>query len=153
MASPQSLIPTNFYDQPRRRRFYWLTPVIVLILYLCVIGVFIWLQHLQHDSVMFVTLEQEMRQQRLLMVVVALSCVIVVSLLFLWRYARIRSRAEAALMAETRFRRAMEKGRTRRVPEWHGAGKICSLRHEDRTRLKPVPSPFSCRHVTIFVRL
>jgi len=108
MASPPSLIPTNFYDQPKRRRFYWLTPVIVLILYLCVIGVFIWLQHLQHDSVMFVSLEQEMRQQRLLMVVVALSCVIVVSLLFLWRYVRIRSRAETALMAETRFRRAME---------------------------------------------
>jgi len=108
MASPQSLIPTNFYDQPKRRRVYWLTPVIVLILYLCVMGAFLGLQHLQHDSVMFVTLEQEMRQQRLLMVVVALSCVIVVSLLFLWRYARIRSRAEAALMAETRFRRAME---------------------------------------------
>jgi len=108
MASPQSLIPTNFYDQPKRRRVYWLTPVIVLILYLCVMGAFLGLQHLQHDSVMFVTLDQEMRQQRLLMVVAALSCVIVVSLLFLWRYARIRSRAEAALMAETRFRRAME---------------------------------------------
>jgi len=108
MASSQSLIPPNFYDQPKRRRFYWITPVIVLILYLCVMGVFIWLQRLQHDSVMFVSLDQEARQQRLLMVVVALSCVIVVSLLFLWRYARIRSRAEAALMAETRFRRAME---------------------------------------------
>jgi len=108
MASPQSLIPTNFYDQPKRRRFYWLTPVIVLILYLCVMGAFVGLQHLQHDSVMFVTLDQEIRQQRLLMVVAALSCVIVVSLLFLWRYARIRSRAEAALMAEARFRRAME---------------------------------------------
>jgi len=108
MASPQSLIPTNFYDQPKRRRFYWLTPVFVLILYLCVMGVFIGLQRLQHDSVMFVTLDQEVRQQRLLMLVAALSCVIVVSLLFLWRYARIRSRAEAALMAETRFRRAME---------------------------------------------
>jgi len=108
MASSQSLIPTDFYDQPKRRRFYWLTPVIVLILYLCVMGVFIWLQRLQHDSVMFVSLDQEARQQRLLMVVVALSCVIVVSLLFLWHYARIRSRAEAALIAETRFRRAME---------------------------------------------
>jgi len=108
MASPQSLIPTNFYDQPKRRRVYWLTPVIVLILYLCVMGAFIGLQHLQNDSVMFVTLDQEMRQQRLLMVVAALSCVIVVSLLFLWRYVRIRARAESALMAETRFRRAME---------------------------------------------
>lgn len=112
MASPQkkSLIPTSFYDQAQsgRRRFYWLTPVIVLILYVCVMGVFIWLQRLHSDSVMFVTIDQEARQQRLLMVVAALSCVIVVALLFLWRHARIRSRAEAALIAETSFRRAME---------------------------------------------
>jgi len=105
---PQSLIPTNFYEQPKRRGFYWLTPVVVLVLYLCVMGAFVWLQRLQHDSVMGGTVDQEVRQQRLMMVVAALSCVIVVSLLFLWRYARIRSRAEAALMAETRFRRAME---------------------------------------------
>ena len=108
--SKKSLIPTTFYDQARhnRRGFYWLTPVIVLVLYLCVMGAFIWLQRLQSDSVMFVTIDQETRQQRLMMVVVALSCVIVVSLLALWRYTRFRTRAEAALIAETGFRRAME---------------------------------------------
>ena len=112
MASPsrKSLIPTTFYDQAKgtRRGLYWLTPVLVLVLYLCVMGVFIWLQRLQSDSVMFVTIDQETRQQRLIMVVVALSCLIILSLLALWRYTRFRSRAEAALIAETGFRRAME---------------------------------------------
>ncbi|HWK62624.1 MAG TPA: PAS domain S-box protein [Eoetvoesiella sp.] len=112
MASPakKSLIPTTFYDQARnnRRGLYWLTPVVVLVLYLCVMGVFIWLQRLHNDSVMFVSIDQEARQQRLMMVVVALSLVIVVSLLALWRYTRFRTRAESALIAETGFRRAME---------------------------------------------
>ncbi|MCI2807531.1 PAS domain-containing sensor histidine kinase [Eoetvoesiella caeni] len=112
MASPakKSLIPTTFYDQARRSRrgVYWLTPVVVLVLYLCVMGAFIWLQQLHNDSVMFVTIDQEARQQRLMMVVVALSCVIILSLLALWRYTRFRTRAEAALIAETGFRRAME---------------------------------------------
>ncbi|MBV6303625.1 PAS domain S-box protein [Candidimonas humi] len=112
MASPskKTLIPTTFYDQAKgnRRGFYWLTPVIVLVLYLCVMGAFIWLQRLHNDSVMFVTIDQETRQQRLIMVVIALSCVIVLSLLALWRYTRYRTRAEAALIAETGFRRAME---------------------------------------------
>ena len=112
MASPskKSLIPTTFYDQANRARrgLYWLTPVLVLVLYLCVMGVFIWLQRLQNDSVMFVTIDQEVRQQRLIMLVVALSCLIVLCLLALWRYTRFRTRAEAALIAETGFRRAME---------------------------------------------
>ncbi|HEU0230585.1 MAG TPA: PAS domain S-box protein [Burkholderiaceae bacterium] len=126
MASPskKSLIPTTFYDQANnsRRGFYWLTPVIVLVLYLCVMGVFIWLQRLHNDSVMFVTIDQETRQQRLLLVVVALSCVIVLSLLALWRYTRFRSRAESALIAETGFRRAMENSMSTgmRVFDMHG---------------------------------
>ena len=112
MANPtkKSLIPNTFYDQAQqnRRGLYWLTPVIVLFLYLCVMGVFIWLQRLRSDSVMFVTIDQEIRQQQLTMVIVALSFVIVLSLLALWRYTRFRTRAEAALIAETGFRRAME---------------------------------------------
>lgn len=108
--SKKTLIPTTFYDQANhpRRGFYWLTPVIVLILYLCVMGAFIWLQRLHNDSVMFVTIDQETRQQRLMMIIVALSFVIVLSLLALWRYTRFRTKAEAALIAETGFRRAME---------------------------------------------
>ncbi|TEA77657.1 PAS domain-containing sensor histidine kinase [Allopusillimonas ginsengisoli] len=122
--SRKSLIPTTFYDQAHntRRGFYWLTPVLVLVLYLCVMGVFIWLQQLHQDSVMFVTIDQETRQQRLIMVVVALSCLIVLSLLALWRYTRFRTRAEAALIAETGFRRAMENSMSTgmRVFDMHG---------------------------------
>ncbi|CAM5791156.1 PAS domain-containing sensor histidine kinase [Castellaniella caeni] len=111
MAYPnrKSLIPTTFYEHARHsRRLYWLTPAVVLVLYLCVMGAFVWLQRLQSDSVMFVTIDQETRQQRLMMVVFALSLVIVFSLLALWRYTRFRTQAEAALIAETGFRRAME---------------------------------------------
>ncbi|NYT60927.1 PAS domain S-box protein [Alcaligenaceae bacterium] len=122
--SKKSLIPTTFYDQANhtRRGFYWLTPVVVLVLYLCVMGAFIWLQRLHNDSVMFVTIDQETRQQRLLMVVVALSFVIVLSLLALWRYTRYRTTAEAALIAETGFRRAMENSMSTgmRVFDMHG---------------------------------
>ncbi|MEO6986431.1 MAG: PAS domain S-box protein [Paralcaligenes sp.] len=122
--SKKSLIPTTFYEQAKasRRGFYWLTPVIVLVLYLCVMGAFIWLQRLHNDSVMFVTIDQETRQQRLIMVVIALSCVIVLSLLALWRYTRFRTRAEAALIAETGFRRAMENSMSTgmRVFDLHG---------------------------------
>ena len=111
MASPpKSYITTQFHDHARMRRrgWYWLTPMVVLVLYLCVMGAFFWLQRLHDDSVMFVTVDQELRQQRLTWVVLALSCVIVISLLALWRYTRYRSDAEAALIAETSFRRAME---------------------------------------------
>ncbi len=109
-SAPKSNIPTPFHDHARTRRrgVYWVTPAMVLILYICVMGVFFWLQRIHDDSVMFVTIDQEMRQQRLLWVVLALSCVIVISLLMLWRYTRFRSAAEAALIAETGFRRAME---------------------------------------------
>ena len=111
MAAPtkKSLIPTTFYEHAQKRRgLYWLTPFVVVILYLCVMGVFFWMQRIQNDSVMFVTIDQEIRQQRLMMLVVALSLVIVVSLLALWRYTRFRTKAEEALIAETGFRRAME---------------------------------------------
>ena len=109
-SAPKSNIPTPFHDHARTRRrgVYWVTPAMVLILYICVMGVFFWLQRIHDDSVMFVTIDQEMRQQRLIWVVLALSCVIVISLLMLWRYTRFRSAAEAALIAETGFRRAME---------------------------------------------
>lgn len=111
MSHPhKSVIATTFHDHARlrRRRWYWLTPVLVLVLYGCVMGVFFWLQRLHEGSVMFVTIDQETRQHRLIGVVIALSIVIVIALLMLWRYTRYRSEAEAALIAETGFRRAME---------------------------------------------
>ena len=82
--------------------------MMVLALYALVMGAFFWLQQIQVDSVMFISIDQEMRQQRLIWVVIGLSVVIVVALLALWRYTRHRTETEAALMAETEFRRAME---------------------------------------------
>lgn len=109
-SPPKSIIATPFHDHARlkRRRWYWLTPVLVLVLYACVMGAFFWWQRIHDDSVMFVTIDQEMRQQRLTALISALSIVIVIALLALWRYTRYRSDAEAALIAETGFRRAME---------------------------------------------
>lgn len=106
----KSVISTTFQDHARlrRRRWYWIAPMIVLVLYALVMGAFFWLQQIRDDSVMFVTIDQEMRQQRLMWVVIGLSIVIVIALLSLWRYSRSRGYAEAALIAETAFRRAME---------------------------------------------
>ena len=82
--------------------------MLVLALYALVMGAFFWLQQIRVDSIMFISIDQEMRQQRLIWVVIGLSVVIVVALLALWRYTRHRTETEAALMAETEFRRAME---------------------------------------------
>jgi PAS domain S-box-containing protein len=111
MRPPQkSVISTPFQELAhfRRRRWYWLAPVMVLALYSLVMGAFFWLQQIREDSVMFVTIDQELRQQQLLWVVIALSVVIVIALLALWRYTKHRTQTEAALVAETAFRRAME---------------------------------------------
>ena len=85
--SSKSVLASPFVDQARlrRRRWYWLTPMLVLVLYACVMGVFFWLQRIHDGSVMFVTIDQELRQNRLIWVVVALSIVIVIALLMLWR--------------------------------------------------------------------
>ena len=82
--------------------------MLVLGLYALVMGAFFWLQQIREDSVMFISIDQEMRQQRLIWVVIGLSVVIVIALLALWRYTRRRTETEAALMAEAEFRRAME---------------------------------------------
>ncbi|UOD51450.1 PAS domain-containing sensor histidine kinase [Orrella daihaiensis] len=107
---PKSVISTPFHEHAhlKRRRWYWLAPMLVLALYTLVMGAFFWLQQIREDSIMFITIDQEMRQQRLTWVVIGLSVVIVVALLALWRYTRHRTETEAALMAETEFRRAME---------------------------------------------
>ena len=111
MRQPQkSVISTPFHEHAhlKRRRWYWLAPMLVLALYALVMGAFFWLQQIRVDSIMFISIDQEMRQQRLIWVVIGLSVVIVVALLALWRYTRHRTETEAALMAETAFRRAME---------------------------------------------
>ncbi len=106
----KSLLASSFYDNAKitKKGLYWITPVFVLVLYLLVMTGFFWLQQIHKESVMFVTVDEETKQQRLLFFVMALSLIIIISLLALWRYTRFRSNAEAALMAETSFRRAME---------------------------------------------
>src|SRR5690625_7645110 len=73
---------------------------------------------------MFITIDQETRQQRLFWVVVALSFLIVLSLLALWNYTRFRTRAEAALIAETSFRRAMENSMSTGTRDFDMDGRI-----------------------------
>ncbi|NLY64656.1 MAG: PAS domain S-box protein [Alcaligenaceae bacterium] len=106
----KSLLASSFYDNAKikRKGLYWITPVFVLILYLLVMAGFFWLQQIHKESIMFVTVDEETKQERLLFFVMALSFIIIISLLALWRYTRFRSNAEAALLAETSFRRAME---------------------------------------------
>jgi len=106
-----------------RRSGYWVTPVLVLVLYLCVMGVFIWMQHLQHDD-MAAGASREVRLQRLNGLVIALSVLIVISLLMLWRYTRYRTHAETALIAETSFRRAMENSITTGMRVFDMQGRI-----------------------------
>ncbi|MBK1781200.1 PAS domain S-box protein [Advenella sp. WQ 585] len=106
----KSLLASSFYDNAKitKKGLYWITPVFVLVLYLLVMTGFFWLQQIHKESVMFVTVDEETKQERLLFFVMALSLIIIISLLALWRYTRFRSNAEAALLAETSFRRAME---------------------------------------------
>ncbi|MFW8565904.1 PAS domain S-box protein [Orrella sp. 11846] len=109
-SSHKTGIVTPFQNHAhlKRRRWYWVVPFLVLVLYALVMGTFFWLQRIRDGSVMFVSIDQELRQQRLMWIVIALSVVIVIALLALWRYTRHRTQTEAALMAETAFRRAME---------------------------------------------
>lgn len=106
----KSLLASSFYDNAKtnKKGLYWITPVFVLVLYLLVMTGFFWLQQIHKESVMFVTVDEETKQERLMFFVMALSFIIIISLLALWRYTRFRSNAEAALLAETSFRRAME---------------------------------------------
>jgi len=122
----RSLIPTTFYEHAKmpRRSGYWMTPVLVLVLYLCVMGVFVWMQHLQHEGDMVASVSREVRLQRLNGLVIALSSLIILSLLVLWRYTRYRTNAETALIAETSFRRAMENSITTGMRVFDMQGRI-----------------------------
>jgi len=125
-STTRSLIPTTFYEHAKlpRRSGYWVTPVLVLVLYLCVMGAFIWMQHLQHEGEMALGASREVRLQRLNWLVIALSSLIILSLLVLWRYTRYRTHAETALIAETSFRRAMENSITTGMRVFDMQGRI-----------------------------
>lgn len=88
-----------------RRNLYWVTPIIALVAVLGVLAaVIIWMDRLESPYLALTGASH----RTLLWVVVSLSLVIVWALFTLWRHTRFRQRAEAALIAETAFRRAME---------------------------------------------
>lgn len=99
---PQALKDDN------KRRLHWIIPVFVLVLYVLVIFAFIAIQNIQHQHAILYSNAEEVRHQLLIFLVVAMSFTIVISLLTLWHYTRIRSEAEEQLFLETTFRRAME---------------------------------------------
>lgn len=95
-----------YQETPRARRYlYWLTPIIALAALLGVMAtVIVWLDQLE-DPYLILTADTH----RTLVWVVASLCVVIIwSLIALWRHTLLRQRAEAALIAETAFRRAME---------------------------------------------
>ena len=87
---------------------HWIIPVFVLVLYVLVIFAFMAIQKIQHQHAILYSNTEEVRHQLLIFLVVAMSFTIVISLLTLWHYTRIRSEAEEQLFLETTFRRAME---------------------------------------------
>jgi PAS domain S-box-containing protein len=99
---PQALKDDN------KRRLHWIIPVFVLVLYVLVIFAFIAIQNIQQKHTILYSGAEEVRHQLLIFLVVAMSFTIVISLLTLWHYTRIRSEAEGQLFLETAFRRAME---------------------------------------------
>lgn len=99
---PQALKDDN------KRSLHWIIPVFVLILYVLVIFAFIAIQNIQFKHAILYSNNEEVRHQLLIFLVVAMSFTIVISLLTLWHYTRIRSEAEEQLFLETTFRRAME---------------------------------------------
>lgn len=101
------ILPTALKSN-NRRRLHWIIPVFVLILYVLVMAAFVAIQNIQYNHVILYSSSEEVRHQLLIFLVVAMSFTIVISLLTLWHYTRIRSAAEEQLFLETTFRRAME---------------------------------------------
>lgn len=103
-----SLILPQTLKNENKRRMHWIIPVFVLVLYVLVIFAFMAIQKIQHQHAILYSNTEEVRHQLLIFLVVAMSFTIVISLLTLWHYTRIRSEAEEQLFLETTFRRAME---------------------------------------------
>lgn len=101
------ILPQGLKDD-NKRRMHWIIPVFVLVLYVLVIFAFIAIQNIQYKHTILYSSTEEVRHQLLIFLVVAMSFTIVISLLTLWHYTRIRSEAEEQLFLETTFRRAME---------------------------------------------
>ncbi|AIL32545.1 PAS domain-containing sensor histidine kinase [Basilea psittacipulmonis] len=104
-------ITSRFYDKFTRpkRSLYWLAPVFILILYLLVLASFFTLQKLYiSDDIELSDWINSSSKNRLNYFFIAISTIIVLSLLALWSYAHSQVQSEASLKAETLYRRAIE---------------------------------------------
>ncbi|WP_051532386.1 PAS domain-containing sensor histidine kinase [Brackiella oedipodis] len=105
-----SLEPTSIIsrDLTRKRSFFWIIPCVVLVMYLLVILAFFVIQKNLQENIYFVSDIESSRQKLLLIFVLALSATIIICLLLIWHFSRVRAQTENALYNETTFRRAME---------------------------------------------
>ncbi|NEN75081.1 PAS domain S-box protein [Pelistega sp. NLN82] len=107
-SSPTNLISKALSYTSKPRRFYWLAPVFVIILYIAVMIAFFSLQKIQTNLLPYFIDNNEALQHLLNLTIIALSILIIMSLFVMWHYIRQRLKTEAALETETIFRRAME---------------------------------------------
>lgn len=145
----KALVHTSLSIKKKARNFYWVTPVFVLVLYILVMVLFFSVQQIQMELLPYFIPENEPLQHRINLLVIALSCLIIMSLLLMWRNTRQRMRTEAALEAETIFRRAMENSMSTGMRVLDLQGRIiyvnpafCRLIGWDETDLVGTSLPF-----------
>lgn len=145
----KALSHSNLSHKARSRSLYWITPVFVLVLFIVVMVLFFSVQKIQMDLLPYFVNENEPLQQRINLLIIALSGLIIISLLIMWRNTRQRMRTEAALESETIFRRAMENSMSTGMRVLDMQGRIiyvnpafCRLIGWDETDLVGTSLPF-----------
>ena len=107
--SPLNAFSTSSLShKTKSRSLYWIKPVFVLVLFIVVMALFFSVQQIQMELLPYFVPDNEPLKQRINLLIIALSGIIIISLLLMWRNTRQRMRTETALEAETIFRRAME---------------------------------------------
>lgn len=104
----KALSQSSLSNKTKSRSLYWITPVFVLVLFIVVMALFFSVQKIQMELLPYFVPDNEPLKQRINLLIIALSGIIIISLLLMWRNTRQRVRTEMALEAETIFRRAME---------------------------------------------
>lgn len=99
---------SSLSHKTKSRGLHWITPVFVLVLFIVVMVLFFSVQKIQMELLPYFVPDNEPLKQRINLMIIALSGIIIISLLLMWRNTRQRMRTEMALEAETIFRRAME---------------------------------------------
>ncbi|WP_071057898.1 PAS domain S-box protein [Pelistega sp. MC2] len=104
----KNLISKSLNYATKPRRFYWIAPVFVILLYTVVMIAFFSLQKIQTNLLPYFVDNNEGLQRLLNLIIIALSVLIIFSLFLMWRFNSQRANTEQALETETIFRRAME---------------------------------------------